>query len=95
MARMINADALKAKITEALTSGDTGRMGELISIVINAVIDEQPTVEERKGKWKRVSAVKYISHSDYVFMCSSCGKKYIGAWNYCPNCGARMTGEQT
>lgn len=44
-------------------------------------------VEVRHGHWK----------CDDGFTCSECGYHMVvgdGAYNYCPNCGARMDGEE-
>ena len=44
--------------------------------------------ERKKGKWRKVSADRYVSSAKYVFACSECDKNVIGDWNYCPNCGS-------
>ena len=48
-------------------------------------IPSADVVEVRHGRWEQ----------DDEFVCSVCGYKMIvggGAYNYCPNCGARMDG---
>ena len=40
------------------------------------------------GSWKRVSYNSYTCHH----ICSSCNHASSEAYNYCPNCGARMKG---
>ena len=43
---------------------------------------------ERRGRW--------IDKDGGIATCSECGERW-GVWsvmNYCPNCGARMDGEQ-
>ena len=61
---------------------------------IEQIIDEQPTIEERKrGKW-----IKTISENGITsaVRCSECGfedNRYM-LFRYCPNCGADMRGEQ-
>ena len=58
--------------------------------VFQDLIDEAPTVEERKhGRWVR--------HND-IIACSECifdmyFDENIAELNYCPNCGAKMDGE--
>ena len=47
-------------------------------------IESLPSVESKTGKW--------IRNDDYI--CDQCGYHMIvggGAYNYCPNCGTRMT----
>ena len=48
---------------------------------------------ERKGKWETL--VRHIDGATFVGdVCSICGWwKAMGAYNYCPNCGADMRGE--
>ena len=59
-------------------------------ITLKSIIDEMPTIEERKkGKW--INAID----NDYA-RCSICGCHYQWSLieeiniNYCPYCGARM-----
>lgn len=47
-------------------------------------------VEVRHGRWKRVD-YEMVGH-DYV--CSECGEKNDRASRWCPDCGARMDGEE-
>ena len=88
MPRLIDADALKEQFN---FPDEAGRMGELIGEVIKAVIDDAPTVEERKvGKW-------ILDKKSNRHRCSEClavasrddfGKEYLS--DYCGVCGARM-----
>ena len=52
------------------------------------ILEQMPTIEERKGKW-----IPYLSNGLTV-MCSKCGSRFDRPWHYCPNCGAKMEGEQ-
>ena len=78
--RLIDADALKDVIS------DTWVLDR---------IDKQPTVDAepaRHGKWKRSKFYKSI------IFCDECGEPFelsnsMEHWNYCPNCGIRMDGE--
>ena len=50
------------------------------------------TPKERTGKWFN----HYLTQSEnsLVFECSECGKLSNGRYNYCPNCGAKMGGDE-
>ena len=50
----------------------------------------QPTIKPRKGKW--IYSREYGTAK--VWTCSECGWNGIGEWNFCPNCGDDMRGEQ-
>ena len=86
MSKLIYVDRLKKDIL-ALQDCYNGFSDTYDKACIIGVIDEQPTVEERKtGAW--------IDMDDHV-MCSCCGATHYGAdKNYCPNCGARMESEK-
>jgi hypothetical protein len=84
--RLIDADALKRK--PELLYGLTAAITE-----IQFLIEEAPTVEERKhGHW--------IEHPEHpIGDCSVCGERvpiYSGSKKYkiCPYCGAKMDGKE-
>ena len=93
MTRYIDADALKECFP------DYGEGLCTFNVIINAVIDKQPTIEAepvRHGKW--------ANDAVGVLHCSECntqapwkyGRDFIDyRWesNYCPECGARMDEE--
>lgn len=93
MQRLIDADALKECFP------DYGEGLCTFNVIINAVIDKQPTIEAepvRHGKW--------ANDAVGVLHCSECntqapwkyGRDFIDyRWesNYCPECGARMDEE--
>lgn len=86
--RLIDADALKAKLSYKCYITYTHEYGDAIPVewVMNA-IDNAPTVEERPtGKW--------IFHKDYnekcKYGCNQCGNLNNTPNNFCPNCGADM-----
>lgn len=52
---------------------------------------ESKEVPQRKsGKWIKASEHECISTSTYIFRCSECGETFVGAWSFCPHCGADM-----
>lgn len=80
--RLIDADAL----IEAYDRAHEGEPGKARQLILDA-----PTIEERKsGKW--------IDNSDGIEgawnYCSVCGEQAIDLYDFCPNCGADMRGEQ-
>ena len=63
--------------------------------VVQEAIDSVPTVEAvevKLGKW--------LYDTDDIYdpncKCSVCGNRELALlrWNYCPNCGARMEGDE-
>lgn len=58
-----------------------------------AILKKLPSVEpeRREGRWE----IYVISMLDGEgCRCSECGFEGAPYWNYCPNCGADMRGEQ-
>ena len=87
MTRLIDADALIRKFKTASPMAIDGRARQMV--------EEMPTIEERKkGRWKR-RVVDSGFNADWV--CSECKyrlKTDFVSYNFCPNCGADMRGEQ-
>lgn len=110
--RLIDADVLKPKILEYVKALErikycygydtfgkyyNGKKSAYLNVA--DLIDEAPTVEERKqGYWLKKHHVSDASEFTAI-CCSSCGYKVDFFWNdwqnskYCPNCGAKMDGE--
>lgn len=99
--RLIDGDAL-ADVLTAISSikVDTGRSEEW-AVTVNAArqaIAQMPTIEPKKGKWIKHSIGH--EHTPWGFDCSECGEwlvvgeEIVKKYNYCPNCGADMRGEQ-
>lgn len=92
MSKLIYVDRLKKDIL-ALKDCYNGFSDTYDKACIIGVIDEQPTIEERKtGKWIRKISV--VDCATFVGdECSQCGYfKSMGQANFCPNCGADMRG---
>lgn len=101
--RLIDADVLKPKILEYVKALERIKycygydtFGKYYngkkSAYLNAanLIDEAPTVEERKhGHWVRHNDI--IACSECIF--DMCFDENLGELNYCPYCGAKMDGE--
>lgn len=100
MGRLINADALAKNMCDcACADCDNERNINTkcseIRLTYLRILDEQPTIEERKtGKWVHMGGDEWC--------CDKCGFVITteGSWehphdigaNYCQNCGAKMEG---
>lgn len=83
MAKLIDGDAMKARVRELYARGKVDI--DYLKIVVEAVSME-PEVEQKRGKW--------IYH-DYPWReCSECqwAHSAMRRYRYCPNCGAKMDG---
>lgn len=95
---LIDRDALKKNLDTALEERRQGknvirqaRMNVLCSFTKEA-LDAMPTIDPVKhGRWEFEPGAMYCSVCGWVY------EYYVGLeeeWNYCPNCGARMEGEE-
>ena len=90
MSKLIYVDRLKKDIL-ALQDCYNGFSDTYDKTCIIGVIDEQPTIEERKkGEWE-------FPYTDKRYKkCSVCGREFYSiphTAHYCPNCGADMRGD--
>lgn len=77
------AEAIKALYKYSFVSKD----------VIEREIKAIPSADRPQGKWKDRTYGGRILHPWWESCeCSQCEEWGSGAWNYCPNCGARMKG---
>lgn len=88
--RLIDADALKQKITMVTKQYKPNAIMERPAILLEDV-DEAPTIDAepvRHGKW---IVCKGSNGKDYR-KCSECldTQEITGLLNYCPVCGAKM-----
>lgn len=97
MSRCIDADALRDRLQnlgyDDWNQGATTTWAEAFSECAD-MVDEAPTIEpqRKKGEWT-------VKEGDLAFwdVCSVCRKVVIHMvphYNFCPNCGADMRGEQ-
>ena len=102
MSRLIDGDAL---IDNICRYASPEMAWDRIDIVHK--INEMPTIEERKtGKWVGIQA--YCDHMNEITVgsrfipsgmacgvyCNQCWERNSEKKNFCPNCGAKMEGEQ-
>lgn len=94
--RLIDADLLKKEVL-GLSNCYNGFSDTYDKACIIGVIDEQPTIAPKRGKWIRHPEVKNIYGGTYI-ECSECREKYVVQHiedeKFCRNCGARMEGEE-
>lgn len=101
--RLIDADLLKETIAsnvypvaDAFNSRDYGMFW---TGGIEKAIDEQPTIEPKKGKWIDGHRAGYGLALYWYIYCSEClwerdDDDHDKDTPYCPNCGSDMRGEE-
>lgn len=60
-------------------------------------LEELPSADVREnvsGEWQKVDEQPYFRKHFHKVCCSVCRKQGYDYWNFCPNCGAEMRGEQ-
>ena len=60
--------------------------------VAKVMLEEVPSADRPQGKW--IFRREFVEDTPFTgYRCSNCNYwKGMGAWNFCPNCGARMKG---
>lgn len=104
--RVINADALKESLKELKAEGTNRKYVQGLQDAIDGyfpqIIDDEPTIDAepvRHGRWVCVEAepervwcdnCKTIYYSSDLLNIEADDEKV----NFCPNCGARMDGDE-
>ena len=63
---------------------------------VTEMIKKQPTAgvrENVRGEWQKVDEQPYFRQHFHKVCCSVCRKQGYDYWNFCPNCGAEMRGD--
>lgn len=99
--RFINADELELEYYDLSIHG-TMAVKSVLPVFVD-LLEKQSTVdvaEVRHGEWKYI---KMDNFRQYKVICPFCEAEYVGNYdayiepedfNYCPNCGARMDGDE-
>ena len=101
MSRLIDADALMKDLEKWMKQVDPTHPQEdnaippIEDIIVSTLmtIEEQPTIEPERKKGEWIGVTPMVD----TLMCSECGYNIIDKefkTPYCPNCGAKMEGEQ-
>lgn len=70
--------------------------GALHRCIDDIKILDLPTADVRenvRGKWVKVDEQPYFRKHFHKVCCSVCRKQGYDYWNFCPNCGADMRGD--
>lgn len=86
--RLIDANALKKEVKSTFR----GAIGLTVTGAVHEIIDRQPTIDPESlrphGKWVK-------DQFSYRYLCTNCKMtlpEWMGVFNYCPCCGAKMEG---
>ena len=95
--RLIDADALK-KAVEKFPNCYNGWSDAYDKSFIIGAIEEQPTIEPKRGEWKPFD----LTWGRSIWYCTACEEgaevpcdiwEHKPIYKYCPNCGADMRKE--
>ena len=105
--QLIDAEPVKKFIVDGLNNKEPNKAFGHDAIEILAEIEYAPTIEATPvvhGRWEKCWEEK----SRHYFRCSNCKTAYMDgvsgaiapeygsrAWRYCPNCGAKMDGDES
>lgn len=57
-------------------------------------INQMPTIEPKKGKWRKLPMACYGGGTVTEYQCPFCGEQFIMASNFCQECGADLRGAE-
>ena len=82
--KYIRADLLMNKIAGSafFSAAEKGK--------IRAVIEKEPGEDVKPVAHAHWIKNNYDNVDGTIYECSNCNTVMFSAWNYCPNCGARM-----
>lgn len=89
--RPIDADALENDIRKVLRNRHSKRAILALYMMLD-IIKGRDTIAVspvRHGKWTNIGGKKYT-----VYSCSECDREQSAKTPYCPNCGAKMDGNE-
>lgn len=98
MAEYIDKNKAIELIKELENIKDVSEAEEWVDIFIST-INELPIIELKHGQWSEKHYCSNLTGYDYAVICSECEKPTYRQFaepipNYCPNCGAKMSGEE-
>ena len=94
MTRLIDADALKEWVENWFVMNRNyhpyAKSNDIPITELYDILERMDAVAPKKGKWRVVSRQ---ADSFTAYRCSECNELVYGRTNFCPNCGADMSGE--
>ena len=90
--RLIDADIIQGKLATLSFYTDGTFEGKIVEYV-RGLIDAQPTIDAVPVAHAHWIKSNYDNIDGTIYECSNCNTEMFSAWNYCPNCGAKMDEE--
>lgn len=78
-----------------VTEYDESGCGMKYKAVSVEAIEKAPAVEAEPVRHGRWTFFKSIAGDEYTFKCSICNEWANQRYDYCPNCGAKMRGDNS
>ncbi len=95
MSRLIDADALIDNMVDYVVDGYAESRDDFEEYT--KMVQTAPTIDAVSvvhGEW--IFRREFVEDTPFTgYRCSNCNYwQGMGAWNFCPNCGAKMDGER-